>query len=293
LIYPLKTFLINLKLVEVTALDKYVNDVVNDSNDKKAIRFPECPRCRQKIYRCTRYMPIINQVHNLISQVKKKILGNKSKQEINNRRKQLIIYYEKIKNNLKEINLDKSMTDFFSILYGENNFFSDDMLNLMTNIIVFLNKIDTILTDGRGKLQRNIFDDLVNFPLRHIVNYLFTQRHYRNFADQQLKDIQSELNRIRRVIYIETLVFSLKRTLEEHEKEGIESMQRLTQKTGPFTGEDQEKFDDLVKKFEYLNNLPGLGITEKERIAIVSALNMSKGHWYVCPNGHPYVITEV
>jgi hypothetical protein len=104
---------------------------------------------------------------------------------------------------------------------------------------------------------------------------------------------KSELKRIRRVIYIESLVFSLKQTLKEHEKDDIDSMLYLTKKPIPFTNEDQEKFDDLVKKFEYLNNLPSLGITEKERIAIVSALNMSKGHWYVCPNGHPYIITEV
>ncbi|CAF4369011.1 unnamed protein product [Rotaria sp. Silwood2] len=279
-------------IIEVTALDKFVKDFVNDSNNKTAIRFPECPRCREKIHRCTRYMPIINQVHNLISQVKKKILGNKSQEEINHRRKQLIIEYEKMKTNLKEIILNESNKNFFYVLYKENDFFSDDMLNLMVNIIIFLNEIDTILIDGRKRLQGHIFEDLVNFPLRHIVKYLFTQRHDRNFAEQQLQDIQSELKRIRRVIYIGSLVFSLKRTLEEHEKDGIDSMQYLTKKTSPFTDEDQEKFDDLVKTFEYLNNLPGLGITEKERIAIVSALNISKGHWYVCPNGHPYIITE-
>ena len=70
-------------------------------------------------------------------------------------------------------------------------------------------------------------------------------------------------------------------------------MQYLTKKTGPFTEEDLQKFDSLVKKLQHLNNLPGLGITERERVAIVSALNMSQGHWYVCPKGHPYVITEV
>jgi hypothetical protein len=63
----------------------------------------------------------------------------------------------------------------------------------------------------------------------------------------------------------------------------------LTKKIGPFADQDWQEFDDLVKQFECLNNLPGLGINENERIAIVSALNMKKGHWYVCPNGHPYV----
>ena len=39
-------------------------------------------------------MPIINQVNNLIAQVKKKILGNQSKNEINQRQKNLIKEYE-------------------------------------------------------------------------------------------------------------------------------------------------------------------------------------------------------
>jgi hypothetical protein len=119
------------------------------------------------------------------------------------------------------------------------------------------------------------------------------QNKYRNLAEQQINDIQAELERIRRLIYIEALVFSLKQSLKPNDQEGIDSMQNLTKKAGPFTNEDKQKFDGLAKKFEHLNNLPGLGITERERVAIVSALNMTKGHWYVCPQGHPYVITEV
>ncbi|CAF0975352.1 unnamed protein product [Rotaria sordida] len=279
-------------IFEVTALDKYIENFINDSDNKIAIRFPECPRCRQMIHRCTRYTSIINQVYNSISQVKKKILGNNSKQEKNNRREQLIKDYKKMKNNLKEIPLDKSMIDYFGKLYDKNNLFSD-MLNLMENIIGFINEIDQLLVDGCEKLQKTILEDFVLFPLRHIVKYLFTQQqHYRNFAEQQLNDIQSELKRIRRVIYIETLVFSLKQTLKENEKECIDSMLYLTKKSGPFTDQDRQKFDDLVKKFESLNNLPGLGINERERIAIVSAFNLSKGRWFLCPKGHPYIITE-
>ncbi|CAF3694346.1 unnamed protein product [Rotaria sp. Silwood1] len=278
-------------IIEVTELDKFVKRFDNNSNDKTVIRFPECPRCRQKIHYCTRYMSIINKAHNLISQVKKKILGNSTKEQINNRRTDLIKEYEELQKNLIEINFDKSMQDFI-LLYKRKRFVTDDMLNLITNIIQFLNEIDDILIGRHKKLPKNIFEDLVNFPLQHIVKYLFKQQFHRNFAEQQLQDIQSELKRIRRVIYIETLIFSLKQTLKPNEKEGIDSMQYLTKKPGPFTDQDRQKFDDLAQQFEYLNNLPGLGITENERIAIVSALNMKQGHWYICPNGHPYVITE-
>lgn len=95
------------------------------------------------------------------------------------------------------------------------------------------------------------------------------------------------------MIYIEALVSALTQSLKPNEKQDIDLMKLLTTKSGPFNDEDQQKFDSLAKKLGYLNNLPGLGITDHERRAIVSALNMSKGHWYVCPNGHPYIITEV
>lgn len=135
-------------------------------------------------------------------------------------------------------------------------------------------------------------------PLNHIVRYLLAHRQHRNFAPQQINDIENELARIRRLIYIEALIRSLKpqitaRSLKLEEQDGLDTMRRLTKKTGPFTEPDKQQFDVLVKKLQHMNNLPGLGITEKERTAIVSALNLSKGHWYRCPNGHPYVITEV
>ncbi len=46
-------------------------------------------------------------------------------------------------------------------------------------------------------------------------------------------------------------------------------MQYLTKEIGPFTDQDRQELDDLVKQFEYLNKLAGLGKNEHERIAIV------------------------
>ena len=36
----------------------------------------------------------------------------------------------------------------------------------------------------------------------------------------------------------------------------------------------------------------GLGISDKERQEIVSAMGMSQGHWFKCPNGHIYAIGD-
>ncbi|CAF0725958.1 unnamed protein product [Adineta steineri] len=282
-------------LIEVSALDTYVGNSINNPSENVAIRFPECPRCKQQIRRCTRYMPIINQVHNLITKVKTKVLGNRTEQEMNDQRIRLVADFEQTKNNLKETNLEQTKA-FFATLYNPDGLLSDDILALMKNILLFLKEIDKLLIDGRKRLSDNTFDDLISAPLNHIIKYL-THRLHRNFSLQQTNDIQAELERIRRLIYIETLIHSYKsqiltRTLKKEDQEGLDSMQYLTKKPGPFTEQDKQKFDTLVKKFQHLNNLPGLGITERERLAIVGALSLTQGHWYVCPKGHPYVITE-
>lgn len=126
---------------------------------------------------------------------------------------------------------------------------------------------------------------------------MFAKQQHRNLAVQQIKDIQAELTRIHRVIYYEAILKAInensERTLKPDEQKWLGSLGCLTKKTGPFSDEDKKESDALIKKLKHLHTLPGLGITENERVAIVAALNLSKGHWYVCPKGHPYVITEV
>ncbi len=157
----------------MTALDRFIEGLVNKSDEKVAIRFPECPRCKQQIRLCTRYMPIINQLHNLIAQVKKKILGNHSEQEKDKRRKRLIDDFEQSKSKLSEINLGQMKT-FFETLYDSDNLFSDDMLTLMENILLFLHKIDKLLIDGRKRLPINIFEDLVSIDLFYYMHSVFS-----------------------------------------------------------------------------------------------------------------------
>ncbi len=36
----------------------------------------------------------------------------------------------------------------------------------------------------------------------------------------------------------------------------------------------------------------GLGITDDERVMILKAIGLNKGHWYKCPNGHVYAIGD-
>ena len=37
-------------------------------------------------------------------------------------------------------------------------------------------------------------------------------------------------------------------------------------------------------------SIPATGLSETERLEIVKAIGLPKGHWYKCPNGHTYAI---
>ena len=41
-----------------------------------------------------------------------------------------------------------------------------------------------------------------------------------------------------------------------------------------------------------LNQITQVKITEEERVQIVKAIGLSKGHWFKCANGHIYAIGE-
>lgn len=277
----------------MTALDEWIRRFENDSTCATAIRFPECPRCRQKIYRCERYQSMLNRIYESISQVKHKIMGNQSQENLKNRQKNIIIKYKDIQEKLTEIQWHEYGIASLLKLFEKDTFLYDDKLAFMENLLGFLQKIHTIIADGRQKLQEPIFQALVKRPLCHMMQYLLSQKKDRNFTEQQFSDIQSELERFPRMIFIENLLLASEKDLNESEEKCTATMRHLVKKPSPFTNADQQEFDNLAKKLTEIRNLPGLGITDRERIEIVRALNIAKGHWFICPNGHPYVITEV
>ena len=56
----------------------------------------------------------------------------------------------------------------------------------------------------------------------------------------------------------------------------------------PFTKKQEDTWKE--KKAELQKKTGELGISDIERQEIVKALDMGRGAWYACPNGHPYLI---
>lgn len=67
-------------------------------------------------------------------------------------------------------------------------------------------------------------------------------------------------------------------------------LEALMNPTVIFDEELDKKVRALLKESE--KYVGGLGISNQEKMLILQAMGLRQGHWYKCPNGHIYCITE-
>ena len=134
-------------------------------------------------------------------------------------------------------------------------------------------------------------------------------------------DLQSKLCDV--VLKLTDLLHNRESIMEEDYLDIFRELERLDlvkthfllQSTGPFasvgaTSAEQVLLDrELTKNVRVLNEEQtasikaalkalakildtGIGVSDAERMQIIQAMGMSQGHWFKCPNGHIYAITE-
>ncbi|XP_066256208.1 NFX1-type zinc finger-containing protein 1-like isoform X2 [Euwallacea similis] len=123
-----------------------------------------------------------------------------------------------------------------------------------------------------------------------------------HITDQEIEDLQMEIKRLHRIVQFERIKMIIQPTnLKQYATIRFYlTPERMQQKHNI----QQELFaprrysdllDETIKK--NLQSLApktsvGFVINDKERMDIVKAIGLSKGHWFKCPNGHPYAIGE-
>lgn len=66
----------------------------------------------------------------------------------------------------------------------------------------------------------------------------------------------------------------------------------MLEDTCPFSEDDEQHVKQAMVDLDAKLPRTGLGITDQERVMIVKAMGLAKGHWYKCPNGHVYAIGD-
>lgn len=274
-------------IIEHSAMDIYME--MDDSSragegEEVAIKLKECPKCRTPIRKNRRYGAHINRCLAEIEAVKSKIHGNQL--ELQEQKAQLQVgwdsqifpcglempeEYEKICEQLEKKHL--TANDLWSL---ENKM---DFLIRLAKLV----KIQKEMTPpGQTFLSK---------ALEQFKRWLNSSKQ--RLTEQQVFDLRRELQRLTLLTELDSRCLKADKTGQSALIEAkVQPMRATLEKNGQFTELDESEVEAAMKVLDDLLPPSGLIITEEERKMIVSTMNMPPGHWYKCPNGHVYIITE-
>ncbi|TNM88642.1 hypothetical protein fugu_004896 [Takifugu bimaculatus] len=274
-------------IIEHSAMDIYMevdgHSQIN-GGEEVAIKLKECPKCRTPIRKNRRYGSHINRCLAEIEMVKQKIHGNLLDME-----EQRAALQKQWGEQISTLELDMP-AEYIKIEkhLGDKYHTANDLWSLE-------NKMDFLI---RFAKLRNILEGLMlpeqTFTSKALEQFKsWLDGTQQRFTEQQVFDLKRELQRL-------ILLTELEARCSKAEKRGesqriqaeVQTVREVLEKNGQFTELDESRAEDAMKDLDSLLPSSGLGITEEERNMIVSTMKMAPGHWYKCPNGHVYVITE-
>ncbi|XP_041672918.1 NFX1-type zinc finger-containing protein 1 isoform X2 [Cheilinus undulatus] len=274
-------------IIEFTAMDTYMgvnNNQQTEEGEEVVIKLKECPKCRTPIRKNLRYGSRINSSLAEIEKVKAKMNGDQA--EVRKHWKALRMKWKVILPTCSV--LEKECLPITECLRKSDLTAND--LWILENKMEFLQriaKLKEIRMEKLSFLQSFILEKKVG----EFLGWLNNRRQ--KFTEQQVFDLQRELQRL--TLLTELLIHcdtAKERGLHDKIKTEVEAMRRVLEKMGQFTKQDEERVREGKKELNKKVPLTGLMISEEDRKMIVSAMKMRQGHWYKCPNGHVYVITE-
>ncbi|XP_047118847.1 NFX1-type zinc finger-containing protein 1-like [Schistocerca piceifrons] len=116
----------------------------------------------------------------------------------------------------------------------------------------------------------------------------------RYLSNQEVNDINCELNRFSLFLHLcrlESTKMYKMHCNNAHVQYQYDIARKTVCSVKKFTTDQSTIFrQSLGNLNRILNNV--IVLPTQERQQIVKALNLKQGHWYKCPNGHIYVITE-
>ncbi|XP_068451312.1 NFX1-type zinc finger-containing protein 1 [Clinocottus analis] len=273
-------------IIEYTAMDQYMGMDANQraSEEDVGIKLKECPKCKTPIRKNLRYGSHINRCLAEIEMVKVKINGCEA--NIEEHRKSL----------QKQWADNSALVEmFFQIEYVKINARLQRYLHVK-DLLILENQMGFFMKVAKLKsIQKKKLSATQSLTLEEHVEEFVRWLNYsqQRFTEQQAFDLQRELQRI-------TLLTELHARCHMADIRGqsakiqseVQTITEVLKKSGQFTEEAQHLVKETMKELDKKLPPSGLGINEEEKKMIVSALQMQPGHWFKCPNGHVYIITE-
>ncbi|XP_068745969.1 NFX1-type zinc finger-containing protein 1-like isoform X4 [Montipora capricornis] len=303
---------------EVEMMDNWM-DQAQQTDDGKAVdvQLKCCPKCSTPIRTSLRYGNIIKKILADFEEIKKKILlGEEQRRAVVSRLR------------LKARKIVKFPEDQGKLMRAlEHSSLTDEQVNVYENQISFLR----FLQELKDKIEKGIDDDseratkshLVYVPLetKEDIQIMVEELRKRvmetraRFSEQELEELNEEMYRTQLAVDVKLLKMQIKVrgiSLDAVYSSSLDRIQKRVdsekaialvnrrfvlsdQLSSGFSGkDDRERYTTRIEMIRRRHNLTVFyqDVTRQEKDLIVKAMGLTQGHWFKCPKGHIYCITE-
>ncbi|XP_068745964.1 NFX1-type zinc finger-containing protein 1-like [Montipora capricornis] len=287
-------------LFEVKMMDDWM-DQAQQTDDGKAVdvQLKCCPKCKTPIRTSLRYGNIIKKILADFEEIKKKILlGEEQRRAVVSRLR------------LKAGKIVKFPEDQGKLMRAlEHSSLTDEQVNVYENQISFLR----FLQELKDKIEKGIDDDseratkshLVYVPLetKEDIQIMVEELRKRvmetraRFSEQELEELNEEMYRTQLAVDVKLLKMQIKVrgiSLDAVYSSSLDRIQKRLDSEKAIGKDDRERYTTRIERIRQRNNLTVFyqDVTRQEKDLIVKAMGLTQGHWFKCPKGHIYCITE-
>ncbi|XP_064087988.1 NFX1-type zinc finger-containing protein 1-like isoform X2 [Macrobrachium nipponense] len=251
------------------------------SRDDGEISMKFCPRCKKPVYNNRRNQEAVLAAYENVRQVKNQYFKKKPRQAMMDIQKLLDEMEGLEGKDIENIRKSLPQVPLFQVQHIYSTL-SDDQISLYRFQVQTLKKIDLVLQSNpscRDKLKDH---------LKVIKKRVMKQSHH--ISPQMVDELTCELQRMS----ILSAYWEFIKKSEIYKNPKLVKIQiQLEQLMSPTAKFDEEREEEVRKLLQESEKyIGGLGISDEERISILDAMGLKQGHWYKCPNGHIYCITE-
>ncbi|XP_064484987.1 NFX1-type zinc finger-containing protein 1-like isoform X2 [Ornithodoros turicata] len=238
-----------------------------------AIQVKTCPMCKTPIRKNLRYANVVKQCLEGIEKVKRKALMPLTKEKGQELRHRLAL----VSPDLPKHRLAEQLESKDTLQANIENFvsFFEDLsaVHHQLSYVSLPPAYDSHLCERIANLHKTAL--------------AFVQTSF-EATPQRFQDIAQEVYRLKLLAEVLKMV----KTYSQNDKVTTCLTEALSLVTTIFRFERDQDVKELLQRAQKYAGDAVINVSDTEKREILGAMDLSRGHWYQCPNGHVYAITE-
>ncbi|GAB1605470.1 NFX1-type zinc finger-containing protein 1-like [Argonauta hians] len=225
---------------------------MNTDVNNSEIQLKLCPRCKVPIRRNYRYGNLINKTLQDIENVKKRLIANPL--------------------DVRSLRMDQHLIRCYKESYSWFMKFFEQKVVSEANVIFMKNTIQYLKAFSELKCGKSFARWL--------------RYHTYRYTQQEINELNLEVQRLQALKDVQKLKNS------NNGQSDITDLieEAMSHLSGFYSEKKRSDIEAIFKKIKEVR--PLFNISETERTEIIGALQLPKGHWFKCQNGHIYAIGD-